>query len=141
VVLVSPSDSLRAELQARIANHCDAKEVPRPTFDTADHHWPPLWSTWLALPAAALSKGPTVEPTTQLPYAAAVFPKLTVLLDADVARRGANKLQWSTLVRQPGRGPTLRLQTMDARAIDEELLAAVDAIWPDLGPPSENRLK
>jgi 2-amino-4-hydroxy-6-hydroxymethyldihydropteridine diphosphokinase len=141
VAIVSPSDTLRAQLQALIAKRCGAQDVPRPQFDTAGHHWPPLWSTWLALPAPASSNSPTVEPATQLSYAAAAFPKLTFLLDADVAHRGADKLQWSTLVRQPGRGPTLRLQTTEAREIEQELLAAVDAVWPDLGPASENRLK
>ena len=72
--------------------------------------------------AATATKG-------ELPYAAAAFPKLSVLLDADVAHRGADKLQWSTLVRQPGRGPTLRLQTADPQEIEAELLAAVDAVW------------
>jgi hypothetical protein len=62
-------------------------------------------------------------------YAAAAFPKLSVLLDADVAHRGADKLQWSTLVRQPGRGPTLRLQTTDPAEIEAELQAAADAVW------------
>ena len=61
---------------------------------------------------ASVERRPSTTPSP-LPYAAAAFPKLTILLDADVAHRGADKLQWSTLVRQPGRGPTLRLQTTD----------------------------
>ena len=52
-----------------------------------------------------------------------------LLTHADIAHRGATKLQWSTLVRQPGRGPTLRLQTTDPNELTAEVLAAVDAVW------------
>ncbi len=75
-----------------------------------------------------------------LPYAAAAFPKLTILIDAASATP-ADKLQWSTLVRQPGRGPTLRLQTGDPSEIDAEAFAAIAAVWPDLGPSNANRLE
>ena len=77
---------------------------------------------------------------TPLPYAAAAFPKLTILIDGPFAKP-ADKLQWSTLVRQPGRGPTLRLQTADPAEIDAEVLAAIAAVWPDLGPSNANRLE
>ena len=66
---------------------------------------------------------------------------MTILLDADVAHRGADKLQWSTLVRQPGRGPTLRLQTTDRPEIEAEVFSAMAAVWPDLGPANANRLE
>jgi hypothetical protein len=63
------------------------------------------------------------------------------LLDAGTAGRGAAKLEWSTLVRQPGRGPTLRLQTSDPSEIEAEVLAAIEAVWPDLGRRATIRVK
>jgi hypothetical protein len=122
---------LRSEFANLVTRDRGGEIVPRPRFETADHHWPPLWTDWLRIPArsnVANSQASTpVSPN--LPYAAAAFPKLTVLLDGDVAHRGADKLQWSTLVRQPGRGPMLRLQTLDPHEIAAEVLAAVDAVW------------
>ena len=141
VALVSPSESIRQRIGALVVERCGVKLSSRPTFPTADHHWPPLWTTWLEVSPDASSNKPTTEQHAELPYAAAAFPKLSVLMDADVAHRGADKLQWSTIVRQPGRGPTLRLQTTDVAEIEAEVLAAMNAVWPDLGPAGENRLK
>jgi hypothetical protein len=132
---------LRSKLAQVLIDRPAVRDITRPRFDTADHHWPPLWSTWVEMPAPSAMSPSSVEPAGKLPYAAAAFPKLSVLLDSDVAHRGADKLQWSTLVRQPGRGPTLRLQTNEQAEIETELLAAVDAVWPDLGPKSGDRLK
>lgn len=141
VALVSPSESLRQQLAQLAVERLGVREAPRPTFANVNHHWPPLWTTWLEVPTAADTKTPASDPAANLPYAAAEFPKLSILLDADVAHRGADKLQWSTIVRQPGRGPTLRLQTLDTAEIEMELLAAINAVWPDLGPMGANRLK
>ena len=142
VALVSPSESIRQRIagsggRAMWRRSClVGRHSP-----TADHHWPPLWTTWLEVSPDASSNKPTTEQHAELPYAAAAFPKLSVLMDADVAHRGADKLQWSTIVRQPGRGPTLRLQTTDVAEIEAEVLAAMNAVWPDLGPAGANRLK
>jgi 2-amino-4-hydroxy-6-hydroxymethyldihydropteridine diphosphokinase len=141
LAIVSPNEALRTQLAELLVGARPANVVARPRFETADHHWPPLWTTWLEFPAPSSAAARIVETVGELPYAAAAFPKLSVLLDADVAHRGADKLQWSTLVRQPGRGPTLRLQTLDPPEIERELLAAVDAVWPDLGPAGGIRLK
>lgn len=130
VAIVSPSDPIREQVAKTLADRCGAKAAARPAFDTAEHHWPSLWTTWLAVPARASNSQATATPqVAALPYSAAAFPKLSILLDADVAHRGADKLRWSTLVRQPGRGPTLRLQTSDPQEIEAEVLAAVDAAW------------
>jgi 2-amino-4-hydroxy-6-hydroxymethyldihydropteridine diphosphokinase len=129
LAIVSPSKPLRGQLAALLAERCGARLMALPKFATADHHWPPLWTTWLTVSANLPAAAPSAERSSNLPYAAAAFPKLSVLLDADVAHRGAEKLQWSTLVRQPGRGPTLRLQTSDPQEIEAEVLAAVDAVW------------
>ena len=141
LAIVSPQDSLRTQLATTLVERRAAQLAARPRFETADHHWPPLWTTWLEFPTATTPGTSSVETAGQLPYAAAAFPKLSLLLDADIAHRGADKLQWSTLVRQPGRGPTLRLQTTDPQEIELEVLAAVDAVWPDLGPANGNRVK
>ena len=129
VAIVSPSEAVREKLAALLSEKRGAQPIARPTFPTADHHWPPLWTTWLELSPQSESRGAATASPAELPYAAAAFPKLSILLDADVAHRGADKLQWSTLVRQPGRGPTLRLQTVEPQEIEAEVLAAADAVW------------
>lgn len=139
--LVSPSDMLRQQIAEILEKRVGAQIVERPTFATADHHWPPKWTTWLGFPAAPHARKSAADEPTALPYAAAAFPKLSILIDADIARRGAAKLEWSTTVRQPGRGPTLRLQTSDPTEIEAEVFAAIESVWPDLGPPTANRLE
>jgi 2-amino-4-hydroxy-6-hydroxymethyldihydropteridine diphosphokinase len=129
LAIVSPSESLRSELASLLTEKGNARAIDRARFATADHHWPPLWTTWLEFASGESRRQAPNSPHQELPYAAAAFPKLSVLLDGDVAHRGADKLQWSTLVRQPGRGPTLRLQRTDRSEIEAEVLAAVDAVW------------
>jgi hypothetical protein len=129
VAIVSPSDAMRERVAKTVVEKNGATAVPPPAFDTAEHHWPAQWTTWLQVPPRASATPPPLSQTVALPYAAAAFPKLSILLDADVARRGADKLRWSTLVRQPGRGPTLRLQTSNLQEIEAEVLAAVEAAW------------
>jgi 2-amino-4-hydroxy-6-hydroxymethyldihydropteridine diphosphokinase len=133
LVLVSPSDNLRNDLSDLLQKQVNARPIIPPDFETAEHHWPAGWSTWLELPTIK-RVADTTNKSAGLPYAAARFPKLSVLLDADVARRGADKLKWSTLVRQPGRGPTLRLQTCESSEIEAEVIAAATAVWPELAP-------
>jgi 2-amino-4-hydroxy-6-hydroxymethyldihydropteridine diphosphokinase len=126
LAIISPSEPMRERVGALLTAQRGARAITRPTFDTADHHWPPLWTSWFEMPHVPSTNAGTHTP---LPYAAAAFPKLSILLDADVAHRGADKLQWSTLVRRPGRGPTLRLQSTDPQEIEAEVLAAADAAW------------
>jgi 2-amino-4-hydroxy-6-hydroxymethyldihydropteridine diphosphokinase len=140
VALVSPSAEVRGRLANLVCERCGANEVQPPKFATAEHHWPSPWTTWLALSPSSRESKPVSNAPSPLPYAAAAFPKLTILIDGPFAKQ-ADKLQWSTLVRQPGRGPTLRLQTADPAAIDMESLAAIAAVWPDLGPSNANRLE
>jgi 2-amino-4-hydroxy-6-hydroxymethyldihydropteridine diphosphokinase len=129
VALVSPSAEMRRRLAILISEQCGANAVQPPTFTTAEHHWPSSWTTWLAISSTSQESKSAYAAPAPLPYAAAAFPKLTILMDGPVAKP-ADKLQWSTLVRQPGRGPTLRLQTSDTAEIDAEALAAVAAVWP-----------
>jgi 2-amino-4-hydroxy-6-hydroxymethyldihydropteridine diphosphokinase len=132
VALVSPSTETRERLTNLIREHCGANEVQPPTFATAEHHWPSSWATWLALSLSSQESKSVGGTPSPLPYAAAAFPKVTILIDGPF-EKPADKLQWSTLVRRPGRGPTLRLQTADPAAIEMESLAAISAVWPDLG--------
>lgn len=127
LAIISPNDAMRTELFEFLIRQGNCRGFARPEFETAPHHWPPMWTDWLQVRSS--TERPRPEQTSGLSYAAAAFPKLSVLLDADIARRGADKLKWSTLVRQPGRGPTLRLQTTDRDRIEAELLAAVNAVW------------
>jgi len=129
LALVSPSVETRSRLANVVRGHCGANEVQAPIFSTAEHHWPSSWTSWLAMNSASRESTPPANDTPALPYAAAAFPKLTILIDGPFARP-ADKLQWSTLVRQPGRGPTLRLQMPDTAEIDAEALAAITAVWP-----------
>jgi 2-amino-4-hydroxy-6-hydroxymethyldihydropteridine diphosphokinase len=140
LAIVSPSVEVRGRLAKLVRERCAANEIQSPTFATAEHHWPSSWTSWLTLrPSSRESKSADEKPTP-LPYAAAAFPKLTILIDGPFAKP-ADKLEWSTLVRRPGRGPTLRLQTADPATIDMETLAAIAAVWPDLGPSIANRLE
>jgi 2-amino-4-hydroxy-6-hydroxymethyldihydropteridine diphosphokinase len=127
LAIVSPSDQARTRLTQVIQERGDTTPISAPEFQTVEHHWPSAWTSWSALRS---SSAPTIskDVTRTLPYAAAAFPKLTILLDAPAAKP-ADKLQWSTLVRQPGRGPTLRLQTPNPSEIDMEVLAAIAAVW------------
>jgi hypothetical protein len=140
LALVSPSAEVRGRLAKLVRERFGANEVQSPTFATAEHHWPSSWTSRLALRTQLRESKSADEKPMPLPYAAAAFPKLTILLDGPFAKP-ADKLQWSTLVRRPGRGPTLRLQTADAAAINMETLAAIAAVWPDLGPSIANRLE
>jgi 2-amino-4-hydroxy-6-hydroxymethyldihydropteridine diphosphokinase len=143
VAIVCPDSESRAHLAGVLQNRCGAQIDEPPTFAAAEHHWPSSWTTWAsfkAIPANVQAELRT-QTTPPLPYAAAAFPKLSILLDAP-GNSPADKLRWSTLVRQPGRGPTLRLSSSVPSEIDaDEVLAAVEAVWPDLGPPNTNRLK
>ncbi len=129
--IVSPSVDSRTRLAEVVRRQYGTAEAEPPKFATAEHHWPSSWTTWIALPALASAAKAALE-TSPLPYAAAAFPKLTVLLDGPFAKP-ADKVRWSTLVRQPGRGPTLRLKTGENSEIDAEMIAAIAAIRPDLG--------
>lgn len=140
VALLSPSAELPSRIGDALAERFGGQLVGPPGFSTAEHHWPSAWTTWLALHPRLGKYHSVARAPGQLPYAAAAFPKLTILMAGESASP-ADKLQWATLVRQPGRGPTLRLQTTDAAEISAEVFAAIEAVWPDLGSPIANRLE
>lgn len=140
VALVSPSSDLRTRIGNTLSERFGAQQLEGPTFATSEHHWPAAWTTWLAFASSTRANKQAGNKPPALPYAAAEFPKLSILIDAQHASP-ADKLHWSTLVRQPGRGPMLRLQTSDPAEIDREVAAAIEAVWPDLGPSNANRLE
>ncbi len=129
LAVLSPSELLRIQLAKLLSEHRDARPTDPPKFEGAEHHWPSSWTSWLEIPSRPRQTETSVERGTRLKYSDSVFPKLSVLLDGDIAHRGADKLKWSTLVGQPGRGPTLRLQTTNHQEVESEVLAAVDAVW------------
>jgi hypothetical protein len=132
LAIVSPTAARRLELNATLSKQFGAKETSCPQLGAAINNWPAEWTTWLAMEtpqrtAASPSSG------SKLAYAAATFPKLTILIDGDPATPRPVQSKWSPIVRQPGRGPTLRLSVGDGLTIRSEAVAAVASVWPELG--------
>lgn len=140
VAIVSPSDTRRRAVAESLAAQFAAQPIAQPELGAAAQHWPSDWTTWIALHPPRKGDRPSVSPAG-LPYAAAAFPKLTILLDGDPATPRPVQSKWSPIVRQPGRGPTLRLSSADAATLGAEAFAAVESIWPDLGRNNSNRLE
>jgi hypothetical protein len=84
---------------------------------------------WLDVTPSSSEATTTSGKAGALPYAAAAFPKLTILLDAESDSPQVAKSQWSATVRRPGRGPTLRLQETEAATFPTEIAAAIEAVW------------
>ena len=119
VAVVSRQESARRALAAKLAQRCGCK-VGRPMLED-DRRWPTAWTIWLVVPAGTLNARP---------------PKLTVLVDPPAANAG-----WDELLQQAGRGPTLRISAADAGSVEQEALAAIEAVWPRLGPSGRKRLQ
>jgi 2-amino-4-hydroxy-6-hydroxymethyldihydropteridine diphosphokinase len=130
VVMLSPSEALRSELTAKLSQRFGARAIDAPTFKTAEQLWPSNYATWLAVSPGGEEKSAGEPGAGGLRYAAVQFPKLTILLDAEGGAPRAVKADWSTIVRQPGRGPILRLQISDQAAIEAEVVAAIESVWP-----------
>jgi hypothetical protein len=128
-VMLSPSEALRSELTAKLSQRFGARAIDAPTFKTAEQLWPANYATWLAVSQSGEASA-SAPSAGGLRYAAAQFPKLTILLDADGGAPRAVKADWSTIVRQPGRGPMLRLQFSEQAAIEAEVFAAIVSVWP-----------
>jgi 2-amino-4-hydroxy-6-hydroxymethyldihydropteridine diphosphokinase len=141
VAIVSPSEKYRQFFADFIAKKFNARLAERPTFATAEQFWPAGLTMWLDVTpssseaAATSGKGNSTAAVPRPPhkgalaYAAATFPKLTILLDAESDSPHVAKSQWSATVRRPGRGPTLRLQETEAATFQTEIAAAIEAIW------------
>jgi 2-amino-4-hydroxy-6-hydroxymethyldihydropteridine diphosphokinase len=140
VAIVSPSDNRREKLAETIKAHAPIGEAAEPALGVANRQWPSAWTTWLAIEPAD-GDGARARVAGGLPYAAAKFPKLTILADPDPSTPRATLGNWASLVRQPGRGPTLRIADAADPATLSDALAAVAAVWPDLGSREANRLE
>ena len=139
VAIVSPTETRRRALVEMLMTRFAAKPAAQPEVGTASSHWPADWTTWLAINPKA--KGERAAAPGGLSYAAAAFPKLTILIDGDPATPRPVQSKWSPIVRQPGRGPTLRLSTIDESIVGADAFAAIQSIWPALGPNIANRLE
>jgi hypothetical protein len=128
VAIVSPSEKHRLHFAEFVTTRFGALPVEGPTFATAEQFWPSELTSWIKINSESGASAASAGKPPGLPYAAAAFPKLTILLDAESAPKVA-KSQWSAVVRRPGRGPTLRLQESEAATFQAEIAAAVEAVW------------
>lgn len=131
VAIISPSETRRRALADMLAEKFPAQSSTPPELGAAAQHWPADWTTWITISAPPRSSPPSES--GGLAYAAATFPKLTILLDGDPATPPNVQTKWSPIVRKPGRGPTLRLAASDPSASQTETFAAIASIWPNLG--------
>jgi hypothetical protein len=134
VAIVSPSAKLRRQVAELVSQRYNAQVSDPPTFGNVEQFWPAQLTVWLKVPAQPRAAEASTSKSHPLPYAAAPFPKLSILLDGDSDAANIPKSQWSAVVRRPGRGPTLRLQESEAATFHMEISAAIEAVWPDLGP-------
>lgn len=130
--IVSPADERRGRLVRELVGQAGAKVAEAPALGGAGEHWPAAWTTWLVLPAA-VDGGSTSATSRRPPYAAAMFPKLTILLDPAPSATRPVLSKWASFVRQPGRGPTLRIGPGEEATMLAESAAAIECVWSDLG--------
>jgi 2-amino-4-hydroxy-6-hydroxymethyldihydropteridine diphosphokinase len=111
--------------------------------------WPPERTIWLRVARTAeghVADAGTVQPK-ESSFGTAHLPKLTLLLDVSSVKQPSQpelrateepetsgEAVWASLVRLPGRGPTLCIRQTDPLTIEREAFAAVQAVWPHLGP-------
>jgi 2-amino-4-hydroxy-6-hydroxymethyldihydropteridine diphosphokinase len=134
--VVSPSNNERRELcELVIARHGGRVITPPPEAAEADGRrlWPPQLTTWLEFPGRA--------PESAANYPAGGLPKLSILLDAKAADDAEPVGHWSMTRRLAGRGPSLLVQAGDRAEIAQEVTAAIEAVWPDLGPSQGERVE
>ena len=115
VAIVSPDTAVRGELAGKLIAQFGLS--PCAATDDNSDRWPPDRTTWLAIPDSSQSAG---------------SPKLTVLVRE--ATLDANPLAM-------GRGPTLRVPAADGQGVDADVFAAIEAVWPHLGPLAGVRLQ
>jgi 2-amino-4-hydroxy-6-hydroxymethyldihydropteridine diphosphokinase len=127
VAIVSPDRLLRERLAKLLVGRFSAAIDNAPSPDILPGLWPRELTTWIGISSVN----------------AARYPKLTILLDPAPARNAPVDAieKWAAVCRQPGRGPTLRIPHVAAENMSSETIAAVEAIWPALGPRMGERLE
>ena len=111
LALVASDASLRRDLATALRERFGMAEGHANTAN--DPLWPPAATTWLVVPGG--------EPSHDL-------PKLTILLDEPPAS-------------ERDRGPTLRIDSANRENLRREAFAAIEAVWPCLGRPDDQRLQ
>ena len=132
--IVSPRESERRDLVAKLVDRFGVQVTSPPAIEEAARLWPDQWTTWVRLPAAATGGDlrTSTDASQGAHYWAAHQPKLSILMDRDPAEPLA-----AAFVREPGRGPTLRVRDRDqalAQRAQRDAFAALEAVWPHLGP-------
>ncbi|HEY4234179.1 MAG TPA: 2-amino-4-hydroxy-6-hydroxymethyldihydropteridine diphosphokinase [Lacipirellulaceae bacterium] len=134
VAIVSPEERRRRQLTAMLARQFLAFSVePQPVAGEAEL-WPPNLTTWLSIRSAS-----AMSPSTEIDK----HPKLTILLNPEITTVVDNQesMRWTAICRQSGRGPTLRISQSAAETMFGDAIAAVQAVWPALGPTDGARLE
>jgi hypothetical protein len=127
IAIVSPDQVRREHLAELLIGRFAAALDNTPWPDQSADLWPRELTTWLTISTAN----------------AAEHPKLTILLDpAPAGSDTADAIEkWAVVCQQSGRGPTLRIPHAAVEGMSSEAIAAVQAIWPALGPPMGERLE
>ncbi|MEX2092273.1 MAG: 2-amino-4-hydroxy-6-hydroxymethyldihydropteridine diphosphokinase [Pirellulales bacterium] len=116
VAILSPEDSARRELATTLSKQFGMSDCEPSAIN--EQLWPAASTTWLKVPNGRV-------PHSRLPPA---NPKLSILLDVATAS-------------EPGRGPTLRIAAASGADVVREAFAAIEAVWPRLGPWGGKRLQ
>lgn len=136
--VVSPNKPARRELVAALCRRFGMQTVEPPAIEQLARLWPTNITTWLrpssVVTAAGLSN--STNKSGGGSYPAARQPKISILWDGELPKppgTPGDKL-WETLVRQPGRGPTLDIRRCEPHGVEREAAASIEAVWPRLGP-------
>lgn len=138
VAVVSPSEPARRALVATLCRRFDMRTTERPAVEQFAHLWPTDYTTWLRF-SAAVTTGDlrtSTDRTEGASHPAARQPKLSILWDGKLPEPGGTggEARWEALVWQPGRGPTLDIRLRGPHSVEREAFAAIEAVWPRLGP-------
>lgn len=127
IAVVSSDQPLREQLADFLVGRFSASIDNTPAPDQPADLWPREITTWITISSAN----------------AAEHPKLTILLDPAPAGRDAAAAieKWAAVCQQSSRGPTLRIPHAAVEGMSSEAIAAVQAVWPALGPTMGERLE
>lgn len=123
VAILSPLEAARREVATAQSQRPGifASEPP-----LVDPRWPKPLTTWLKItpdaPSADLQSSP--------------LPKLSVVLDPSSSDDRSRK----AVADEIGRGPMLQISAASTELL-QEVSAAIEAVWPHLGPPRAGRLQ